>query len=403
MTSPAEPTEQTRCLVDFDHHTPGKSEASTRREYMEIRERCPIAHSPNHGGFDIIARYHDVRAALSDGDTFASGDGVFIPYNTEIPPTPPLEFDEPEHSKWREIINQPLTPQSVRELEPTITAEVNSLIDNFAQDGSAELVGALTGPLPAIVIGRMVGLNRAESMEIREIAEELFSAIGTDAFPSAARRFAAFNESKLADRRTNPRADFLTELSRGEVHGTKLNDEEVGGILLAYLVGGHHSTSTGIAGLIKYVLSEPGVLPRVRQDRKLISRAIEESLRLTTPLQLFARTTRAPAEIGGQQLPEGRRILLALAAANRDPREFDKPEEFVLERKRNRHLAFGGGMHVCQGQHLARAEMRIVMNCLFDRLPDIHLDGDVGHGGLAGGMLMPIVSLPVAFTPTTSG
>jgi cytochrome P450 len=133
-----------------------------------------------------------------------------------------------------------------------------------------------------------------------------------------------------------------------------------------------------------------------------MARATEESLRLTTPLQLFARTVRGEACLSGVQFSEGDRLMVNLAAANRDEKQFPDPERFVLDRPRNAHVAFGGGLHYCIGQHLARAEMRIAVRSLLRRLPDIRLAGDIGEAGLTGGKLMAITSVPVEFTPSSS-
>jgi cytochrome P450 len=145
----------------------------------------------------------------------------------------------------------------------------------------------------------------------------------------------------------------------------------------------------------------PGLREGIAADAKLLPRAIEESLRLTTPLQLFARTTRCPVRVGDEDLPEGRRVMLNLAAANRDPREFEDPETFDIGRSRIRHVTFGAGLHVCQGQHLARAELRIALTRLLERLPDLQIDGDIVESGLIGGKLMTHRALPVTFTPET--
>jgi cytochrome P450 len=223
--------------------------------------------------------------------------------------------------------------------------------------------------------------------------------MGSAEFPA---RYAEFHETTqrwLADRRERPREDLLTEMASGAVQGKVIDDAGATGLLLAYIVGGHHSTGSALGGLIRHVLTLPGLWDELRADRRGLPRVIEESLRLTTPLQLFARTLRCPVQVGDQELAEGGRVLLDLAAANRDPREFSDPETFDRGRTRNRHVAFGAGAHVCQGQHLARAELRIALGRLLDRLPDLRLDGDPVESGLVGGSLMTHYALPVSFTP----
>ncbi|WP_431879677.1 cytochrome P450 [Amycolatopsis sacchari] len=383
----------------FDHLDGSLSTTDVRRAHAELREACPVVHSDRHGGFDFLTRYEDIRAALTDTASFSSADGVHIPPSGLLPPVPALEFDEPEHSEWREVLDGPLTPRAVREFEPVITEVVDLLIDEFAAEGTADLVGGLTEPLPAIVIGRMIGLGQAEAVRARGIAAALFAAMGSDEFPARFAEFSEHTQRWLADRRENPRDDLLTEMAGGVVRGREIDEAGATGLLLAYIVGGHHSTGSALAGLIRHVLTVPGLRDDLLADRRGLARVIEESLRLTTPLQLFARTLRCPVRIGDQELAAGGRVLLDLAAANRDPREFPDPEEFDPHRTRNRHVSFGAGPHVCQGQHLARAELRIALGRLLDRLPDLRLDGEPVESGLVGGSLMTHFALPVAFTP----
>jgi cytochrome P450 family 142 subfamily A polypeptide 1 len=134
-------------------------------------------------------------------------------------------------------------------------------------------------------------------------------------------------------------------------------------------------------------------------DPQLITNIVNESLRLTTPLPLFARTATTDTTIGDCPVAKGSRVFLNFSAANRDPDEFDQPNEFIVDRAHNRHLAFGYGAHICSGQHLARLELRLGLLRLLERLPDLALDGDVAFSGLVGGNLMGIRRMPVRFTP----
>lgn len=384
---------------DFDHYDGTIPADRVRAVYTEMRESWSVVHVDRYGGFEHLGRYEDVRAALTDPESFSSADGVFIP-KSGLPPTPAMEFDEPEHSQWRAVLDPPLNPRAVRQLEPTLREVVDLLIDDFAGTGHVDLVPALAQPLPAIVIGRMIGLSQEEATTALPIADELFASIGSDTFPQRMAEFTDFVESHLEMRRREPRDDFLTELASGHAGGMDLDQEGVLGVLTAYLIGGHHSTSSGIAGLLHHLLTVPGLREAIDEDDKALRRGLEESLRIATPLHLFGRTAICPVTVGDQQIPAGSRVMLNFAAANRDPREFDEPDQFNWHRSPNRHLAFGAGIHVCPGQHLARAEMRIAASRLLERLPDIHITGEVQHSGLVGGCLMTILSLPATFTPT---
>lgn len=389
----------TAATTSYDHQDSSVPADEVREIFTRMRESgCPLVRSEHYGGFSYVNRYEDVRNALTDPETFSSGqNGIAIP-ETGLPKIPALEFDEPAHTMWREVLGAPLAPGAVRAFEPTIAEIANLLIDKFATTGRADLVGSFAEPLPAIVIGRMVGLDQSEAVEVRALAVAMFESIGTAEFADQQARFVAFTAERLAERRAHPREDYLTQLAHGSVAGIRLDAGGVAGVLTAYLLGGHHSTAAGIAGLLRHALTESG-LGEKAGDRKTIARVIEESLRLTTPLQLFARTVTTDTRIGEHPLEAGERIMLNLASANRDPAVFADPESFDPGRRRNPHVAFGGGLHTCQGQHLARAELRIALETLLTRLPDVHLTGRVVEAGMTSGMLLPIVSLPVAFTP----
>jgi len=211
--------------------------------------------------------------------------------------------------------------------------------------------------------------------------------------------FTAFMDKQLEKRRTAPTDDYLSALASGEIDGRQVDAEFVTGIMSAFMLGGHHSTATAIAGLLRLVLSNRTVREQSMSDDHLLARAIEESLRLTTPLSLFGRTVRCDTEVRGVSFHEGDRIMLNLAAANCDPRQFVAPEMFDTNRRQNPHVAFGRGLHTCIGQHLARAEMRIAVRALLSRLPDIRICGEVKETGLTGGLMIEVSELPVVFTP----
>lgn len=390
---------EARTATDFDHTDSSLTAAQVWDRYRQMRQQCPIAHADRHGGFDYVSRYHDVRSVLHDSANYTTTDGVFIPANG-LPKIPALEDDPPVHSAMRALMEGVLSPRAVRTFEPTILAIADSLVDSFASRGSADLAAEFCNLLPAIVIGRMIGLGPGEAVEVQQLAMSMFGSVGTDSFDANWADFADFNDRQLQMRRHKPRDDHLTALAHGEIDGTPLDTELVTSIVTAYLLGGHHSTATGIAGVLRHLLTNPGLGGLAVRDERTMARAIEESLRLTTPLQLFARTVRGHVTLGGVEFGDGDRLMLNLAAANRDERRFSDPDSFVLDRPRNAHLAFGGGLHYCVGQHLARAEMRIAVRSIWRRIPDLRLAGDVGEAGLTGGTLMPIVALPVRFTPT---
>jgi cytochrome P450 len=382
---------------EFDHNDESLSADDFRRRHDIMRETCPVAHSNQHGGFEVVTRYEDVRSVMSSPQAYSSADGVFIP-ESGFPRVAAMEFDDPEHAMWRKIMEPPLTVRAVREFEPVIVEIVDFLIDSFAAGGTADLVRDIAEPLPSIVVGRVVGLDHDESLAGREIAARLYASIGSPDIDQQMAQFTAFVEQQLELRRQDPRDDFLTQVASGEVDGMPIDTAGAASLMVAYLVGGHHSTGSGIARLLRDVLSNDQLKEAVVSDPKALIRAVDESLRLNTPLQYFARTAVEDTEIGGSCIAKGSRLLLDLAAANRDPRQFDEPDRFDLGRRRNPHLAFGGGAHVCVGQHLARTEIRVAVARLLERLPDMVLAGETPEIVVAG-KLLTTQALPVSFTP----
>lgn len=382
----------------FDQLDTSVPAETVRATYAAMRERCPVAHVDRYGGFSMITRFDDVRSVAGDHRTFSSADGSFIP-PSGWPPIPPLDFDEPEHRRWVKIMQPPLSLSSVSELKPMIRTVVNKQIDTFVKDGKADLYSTFAEPVPVYVTGRLVGLSPEASDEMRVVAMEMFEAIGSPQFDAKQEAFNTFTFRELAARRKRPREDYLTQLASGALNGETITDIETAGVLVALLVGGHHSTAAALAGLLHHTLSVPGLKERLIQDPSLIPAAVEESLRLTAPLQFFARTARADVVVAGTEVPASHRVIANFAAANRDERHFTDPDLFAIDRGKNTHLAFGHGIHLCIGRHLARAELLIALSEVLRRLPDICVDGQVVESGLIAGIMLSIVSLPTAFTP----
>lgn len=387
-------------VLDFDPLDPTVPNEEVWSKYEGMRRKCPVAHSDLHGGFDVASRYEDVRKVAADQKNFSTAERVTLSKGELVwPKVPALEFDEPEHSWWRALMWEKVSPTAVEAAKPMIRDLTNSFIDQFADKGEAELYSAFAEKLPVYVIGKVVGLDSDASGKMRLLAMNAFAANGTPEFPDRYREFREFTKREIDARRENPRDDYLSELISGEVNGTQVTEEDIEKLMVAFLIGGHHSTASGLASLIYDTLAVPGLRDRLIENPELIGPAVEESLRLSTPLQLFARHTKSETSVGGIEFPEGHTVLLNYASANRDESVFDNPNSYDIERRKNRHLAFGYGIHACVGSHLARAELQIGLTELLRRLPDIEISGEVHRSGLIGGMLMTIVALPVRFTP----
>lgn len=396
MSDTGEP-EVNAATIEFDPYDQTASADEVWQKYAEMRAAAPVVSSSCHGGFDIATHHAEVRAVAADHRRFSSAHGLgVVPIGT--PPIPPLEFDEPEHRRWQKLMEGPLTLQAVRAKEAMIQEVIDGHLDRLDTAGTVDLYADFAALVPVHVLCRIVGLSPDASAELRRVAMELFAAFGRPEIGERMAAFTAFTERELDERRQHPRDDYLSQIASGELNGEQISPDEAVGVLLAMLLGGHHSTSAAIAGVIHHALVVPGLRDELTADPSLVPAAVEESLRLTTPLQLFARTALEDAEVGDKTVAADHKVVLNFAAANRDEQVFPDADTFDLHRAANNHLAWGHGIHLCIGRYLARAEIRIALHTLLSRFPELRLAGDVVESGLTGGSMMSIVSLPAALT-----
>ncbi|MEJ2861737.1 cytochrome P450 [Actinomycetospora flava] len=369
--------------------------------FEEARSRCPVAHSDEHDGFHLLVDHDDVKAAMADHGTFSSEPQVLRPMLPRKP-IPALEMDPPRHKPWRQLFNRAIKPNTVRELEPLVRGDVTRHIDAFVADGRTDLVPSLAEPVPAEAICRLVGVDDELVPEIRELAIAMFAAMGEpEEFGRRQAQFGEITVREVHKRRAEPRDDYLTEVAHAEVEGRTLDDDDLVVLLAAFLGAGHHSTTSGISSLVYEVFSAPEILASVRADPSTIPAAVEEVLRLRPPFYGFFRRTTTTTTIAGTAIPAGDDVYVGWAAANRDPEVFADPASFRLDRGRNRHLAFGFGVHNCPGAALARMEMRVVLEELLRRTPDLRVELDDPAWVFGGGDYAFLPALPVTFTPGT--
>ena len=367
--------------------------------FEQTRQGCPVGHSNEHEGFHVLVDYADVKRVMAEHQTFSSEPQVLRPMLPRKP-IPALEMDPPRHTQWRVLFNNAIKPNTIRELEPLVRGDVIAHIDEFAKQGSCDLVSALTEPVPAAAICRLVGVDDDLVPVIRDLALAMFAAMGDP--EEFGRRQAEFGEVTLGEvhkRRKEPRDDYLTELASAEVEGRMLDDDDLVVLMAAFLGAGHHSTTSAMTSLIYEVFSSPAVVETLRDDPSRIPVAVEEALRLHPPFYGFFRRAKAPTTIHEVPIAAGEDIYVGWAAANRDPALFEAPETFRLDRGRNRHMAFGFGVHTCPGAPLARMELRVVIEELLRRLPDLRVPIDEPRYEFGGGDYAFIPSLPVTFTP----
>lgn len=384
------------------------SYTSTPEKALELFERargagCPVAHSDEMGGFYLALDYADVKKLHSDWETFSCSPTVVLPV-VDRPGFPPLEFDPPEHTAWREIISQAFNADTPARVEDGVREDISALIDTFARKGSCDLVKDFCEEVPLFALCRVIGFDLEKRATVREMTLRVLADFeDPEKGPQSFMDFAMFGAGEVLARAENPQDDYLTELSRATLHGNPLGPLEIGQIMNSFLIAGHGTSVAAMASLLWEILRDPELVARLKQNPDLIPSAVEENFRLHTPFfGLYVRATR-DVELGGVEVPKDSYIQQCWAAANRDPKVYEHPDEFDVERtfgRKNRHLTFGFGIHACPGAPTARMELRVAVEELLRRLPDISLDNpDAAEFVFCGTETATIPTLPATFTP----
>jgi cytochrome P450 len=376
-------------------------------ELAEARRANPIQKldsslMPHEEGQDVffLYRYDDITQVLRDGEAFSSAHIIGLIMGPIMGEHIMLGMDDPEHRRYRAIVSTAFRQKVLAQWEQELVVDVaNQLIDAFADRGSADLVREFNFPFPTKVISGILGLPREDYRQFQRWTTAILSFFTKlDEAIAASQQVKEYMAVILAERRREPREDLISELAQAELDGERLSDEEIFSFLRLLLPAGVETTYRATGNMLFSLLSNPGQLEAVRSDRELIPQAIEESLRLETPLLNITRLATKDAEIGGVTIPAGSTVMLMLAAANRDESRYSDPDDYdVLRESPKPHISFGHGPHACLGTHLARLEMRVALNLLLDRLPDLRLDpqGDDPH--IRGQVFRSPTSLPVLF------
>jgi cytochrome P450 len=341
---------------------------------------------------------HDaVAQVLRDGETFSSK-GYAASMGLVMGHTI-LEMDEPEHSRYRGLIQKAFTRRALERWERELVAPVvHGLVDRFERRGRADLVRELTFPFPVTVIAGMIGLDAEDHAEFHRSAIELIS-ITVDPLRGfqASQKLRALFARVLAQRRREPSEDLMSILAHAELDGMRLDDEAIYAFLRLLAPAGAETTYRSTSNLLFGLLRHPEQLAALRNDRSLMHQAIEEGLRWDCPLTGIMRTATRDVEIAGVTIPMGAVVSVNLAAANRDEKRYERAEEFDIFRPQKTHMAFAFGAHRCFGMHLAYLETTIALNTILDRLPNLRLDPAAEDVHITGQVFRAPLALPIVF------
>ena len=320
-----------------------------------------------------VLRYDDCARVLRDNTTFSSR--VYEKLMGPVMGHTILEMDEPEHRRFRSLAGHAFRQRTLERWETELIEPLaHETIGRFAPNGEAELVDELTFPFPVQVIARILGLPHEDYPRFQQLAFTLTSVgAGYEGSLEASRQLAETLTPIVQARRSDPADDLISELATAEIDGETLTDEEIVSYLRLLLPAGSETTYCSIGSLLLALLTHPDQLDDVRADRSLIPAAIEELVRWEPAVPFIPRLVLHDVTVADVDIPAGANVTVCLGVANRDETHFTEPDAFDIHRSERSHLGFASGPHMCLGMHLARVEMRIVLNTILDRLPDIEL------------------------------
>jgi cytochrome P450 len=364
-------------------------------------------------GYYAVTRHADIKTASSTPEIFSSAAGA-----TSIPDLPPefLEFfgsminmDAPRHVRLRKIVSQAFTPRMMGRIEDDIASVarrfVTELANGAAKEGEFDFVSELAAPLPLRIICNLMGVPDSETERVFRASNVILGAADPEYVPegdlgtallTAGADLAELVSGLCRLRRESPTNDLVTALAEAEVDGERLTDAEIASFFVLLSVAGNETTRNAISHALVALTANPDQQAAWRDDfDSLAPKAVEEIVRFSSPVIWMRRTVLADAELGGQQLVAGDKLLLFYPSGNRDETVFDDPEQFDLRRDPNPHLGFGGaGPHYCLGAHLARREIMVVYRELMQQLPGIVITGEPVR--LASSFVNGIKHLPAA-------
>ena len=368
--------------TDFDH-TVTEYAQNAPEVWRHYRESCPVAHTERFGGAWFPARHSDVEAIAHDTDHFSSR-GVIVNdlgFRGQAPVgfAPPITSDPPFHQIARKLLLGPFSPKAVAALEPAARETCRSLLrDTIAaaddKGGIVDAAQSYSQHIPVRVIARMLGLPESDGEVFRKFIHRILEKPGQVAV-APDDTMAAYLETAILERIAEPRDDLISYLAHADVDGVPLTPDHVFGSIALLLIAGIDTTWSAIGSSLWHLAQNPEHHERLRNDPEVWPFAIEEFLRYYAPVTM-ARVVEEPVTVNGAEMNPGDWVLLPFPSANRDSEAFDDAEEFVIDRKRNRHAAFGLGIHRCAGSNLARMELRVALQEWVDAVESFELASD---------------------------
>ena len=357
--------------------------------YAQLRDLDPVHHvRDGEGDYYVLSRHADVLAAANDATTFSSAQGLTTTYNElekiGLQDNPPLVMlDPPDHTAFRRLVSKGFTPRQVVAVEPAVRAFVAQRLDRLRDVGEGDIVVELFKPLPSMVVAHYLGVDEADRAQFDGWTDAIVAAnIEGDPLQAAtaAAELMAYFHTLIARRRTEPADDVVSHLVAA---GMAAHDSDIAGLIsilgfaFTMVAGGNDTTTGMLGGAVQLLTRHRDQREQLIAEPSLIPDAIDELLRLTSPVQGLARTATRDVVIEGTTIPRGRKVLLLYGSANRDPREFGPDAaDLDIRRRPTKILTFGHGAHFCLGAAAARLQARVALEELLARCPDFSVDFD---------------------------
>ena len=365
--------------TDFSHLEPEWS-ADPYKIQVDLRQRCPVAHTDRFGGAWLPTRYEDIAAIAYDTERFSSRAIILSNFRPprELAPiggSPPISSDPPFHHDARKLLLPAFTKAAVNRQEPATRAFCHSLIDALEGQDVVDAASDYAQHIPIRVIADMLGFPPEHGPQFREFVEDLIEGINLPPEERIARVSRLFDYllSQVHEHLDHPREDLTTYLIDAELYGRKLEPSHVVGTLVLLLIAGIDTTWSAIGASLWHLAKTTADRQRLVAEPGLLPTAAEELLRAYAPVTM-ARLVKEDVHWRGADMKAEDWILLSFPAANRDPAQFDRADEVVIDREVNRHAAFGLGIHRCLGSHLARMELRTALEVWLERIPEFSLE-----------------------------
>jgi len=349
--------------------------------YAAMRSAGPVFYMPNYACWGM-ARYREVRSALLDWKTYCSGMGVgYTHFGKEKPWRPPsllLETDPPLHDRTRRIVDRVVSPPALQRLREPFAQEAAAAVERVLARGRFDGVKDLAEAFPLKVFPDAVGLDADGRENLLPYGDMVFNGFGPlnarfKASTATAGTVVPWIMAKCSHERLAP--DALGAQIYNAVQAGEATEGEAAMLVRSFLSAGLDTTVAAIGSALYLLATNPGEWRKLRADPSLAKNAFEETLRMESPLQNLFRTTTREVELDGLRIPDGEKVLLLLASANRDPEHWEAPDRFDITRRVQGHVGFGVGVHVCIGQAIARMEGELLLTALAQRVASIDLAG----------------------------